>query len=228
VYWRNVTLVPGTKPARIKLTTKIPNCYPSSTVEVLGATYQIDDSDGFPYCLVNAQPAAIQIKGAKRTKPYDGSICQGAGAVSCYPGYYAVDAAGTCEPCGINKVCTGGAQPVPELVDCPFGTGTLTGATSAYDPGQCVVLTCDPCGQQNPDLYLTSGLSVYKQPAWGPSLPSTDSAELQCTLDNTDRFICEQTSSCTLNDIAIDNQGCVLGIWGGGEGRTINTMDRFD
>lgn len=106
-----------------------------------------------------------------------------------------------------TTVCGGGTQPAPELVDCPLGTGTITGEFSAYDPASCVVLPCNPCGSTTPDLYLTSKLSVYKQPAWAPGLPlDTDTAELQCTLDQTDTFICQVTSSCTLNDIAIDNQ----------------------
>lgn len=104
-------------------------------------------------------------------------------------------------------VCGGGTQPGPELVDCPLGTGTITGEFSAYDPASCVVLPCNPCGATTPDLYLTRRLSVYKQSAWTPGLPlDADTAELQCTLDNTDPFICQLTSSCTLNDIAIDNQ----------------------
>ena len=241
-----MTLTPGgKKPALFKLVAKIPNCYPKSTVQVLGATYQIDATDGLPACLQNAQPATISIRGNKRTKPYDGSTCSGAAAVSCYPGYYAVNASAPCEPCGINKgacvkacigerclshmyvpaglilnysvclkyttitttVCGGGTQPAPELVDCPLGTGTITGEFSAYDPASCVVLPCNPCGSTTPDLYLTSKLSVYKQPAWAPGLPlDADTAELQCTLDQTDTFICQLTSSCTLNDIAIDNQ----------------------
>lgn len=99
-----MTLTPGgKKPAQFKLITKIPNCYPTSTVQVLGATYQIDATDGLPACLQNAQPATISIRGHKRTKPYDGSTCSGAGAVSCYPGFYAVNASAPCEPCGINK-----------------------------------------------------------------------------------------------------------------------------
>ncbi len=211
VYWRNVTLVPGKKPAKFRLTAKIPKCYPTSAVSVLGATYQID-AENTPSCLVNAQPAPIQIKGAKRTKPSDASTCSGAGAVSCPPGFFASEVDGTCEACGINKVCAGGAQPAPALVDCPLGTGTVTGATAAYDPGLCVVLPCDPCGAQEPDLYLSSGLSVYKQPAWNTNVTyDQNTAELQCTLDSTDPFLCSLAPpSCTLNDIAIDNQGCVL------------------
>lgn len=203
-----MTLTPGTKrPAQFKLMAKIPNCYPTSTVQVLGATYQINATDGLPFCLQNAQPATISIRGHKRPKPYDGLTCAGAGAVACYPGFYAVNASAPCQPCGINKICTGGTQPAPELVQCPLGTGTVGGATSAYDPAQCVVLPCAPCGAATPDLYMTSDLSIYKQPGWTTSTPSNvHTAQLQCTLDNTDPFICQLTSSCTLNDIAIDNQ----------------------
>lgn len=181
---------------------------------MLGATYQLDAADGLPYCLTNAAPIAIDVRAAKRApkpKPSTAGDCDGAGAVACYPGYYASEATGACEPCGINNLCSGGSQPTPRLVECPTGTGTLAGETSAYDPGQCVVLPCDPCGAAAPDLFLTSDLSVYKQPGWTTGIPTgTDTAELQCTLDNQDSFICQLTSSCTLNDIAVDNQGNFL------------------
>lgn len=208
MYWKNVTLAANAKkPTRFRLTTKIANCYPTSTVQVLGATYQINATNGLPYCLQNAAPATIAVTAAKRTKPYDGSTCAGAGAVSCYPGFFAPSPGAPCQPCGLNNICTGGTQPAPELVDCPLGTGTVDGATSAFDPAQCVVLPCAPCGALNPDLYLTSDLSVYKQPAWARGFSgSQNTAQLQCTLDNQDPFICELTASCTLNDIAIDNQ----------------------
>lgn len=220
MYWRGVSLAPSTnskKPAaRFKLKTSIPKCFPTSTVQVLGATYQINATDSLPYCLQNAQPVTLQVQGHKRPKPFTGP-CGGAGAVACYPGFYAPNPTAPCEPCGLNKICTGGAQADPELVQCPLGTGTASGATEAYDPAQCVVLPCDPCGAATPDLYLTSKLEVYKQPAWTTTIPTTaNTAELQCALDDQDPFICQQTSSCTLNDIAIDNQGCVWFVWTAG------------
>lgn len=130
-----------------------------------------------------------------------------ASATNCSAGQYAANNTGACLDCGVDHYCEGGNQFVPVRVECPFGQGTiLVNATSVAD---CVVLPCDPCGSATPDVYITSQLSVYKQPAWTEGLPETTTATLQCTLDRTDPFLCTTQSpdSCTLNDIAIDNQG---------------------
>jgi len=91
-------------------------------------------------------------------------------------------------------------------VECPLGTGTPTNISSVST--ECVVIPCDPCGEENPDLYLTAALSIYKQPAWTTTIPpGTNSAELMCTLNSTDPAICGPALGCVTNDIAIDNQG---------------------
>ncbi len=110
----------------------------------------------------------------------------------------------------MDSWCPGGVQTTSLINDCPLGTGTPTTQTSSL--AGCVVIPCDPCGGSNPDLYITSQLSVFKQPAWQPGFGSTqNTAELQCTLDSTDPVICSQTAQgCVTNDIAIDNQGNYL------------------
>ena len=131
-----------------------------------------------------------------------------ASATNCSAGQFAPENTGPCTDCGVDHYCEGGNQFTPERVECPFGQGTvLVNATSVDD---CIVLDCLPCGSATPDVYLTADLSIYKQPAWTEGLgTSTNTAELQCTLDRTDPFLCttQAAGSCTLNDIAIDNQG---------------------
>lgn len=129
-------------------------------------------------------------------------------AVNCSAGTWSDTGSEPCISCGLDHYCEGGPQPEPVRVECPLGLGTLF--PNATSINECVVLPCDPCGEANPDLYITSALSIYKQPAWEEGLDKrAETAELQCELDRTDPALCttQAEGSCTLNDIAIDNQG---------------------
>jgi len=129
-------------------------------------------------------------------------------AVNCTAGTWSDTGLEPCLECGFDYYCEGGPQPEPVRVECPLGLGTQSPDAMSID--DCIVLACDPCGSDNPDLYLTSALSIYKQPAWEEGLNKrAETAELQCELNRTDPIICtsQAAGSCTLNDIAIDNQG---------------------
>lgn len=107
--------LPANTPAKIKITTRIADCFPPSTVQILSATYQVDSTTGQPYCLVNGTPRSrIQVTPSKRPATGGQQQCAGAGAVTCYPGEYAPDPYSTsplaCTTCGtffnVNYICT--------------------------------------------------------------------------------------------------------------------------
>lgn len=210
IVWHNVTLRPK-ESKWFAVQTRIAPCFPAATVNVSVATYQIDTATGLESCLLNVVPLSVQVTPIKRVKRPGTYNCTGAGGVTCAPGFYATSSAGPCNPCGWDSICPGGVQ--PNVLRCPDGTGTLS--DTAFDVAQCVVLPCDTCPDASPDLYLTEDLSVYMQPAWQESIPtSQNSAQLQCTLDRADTFLCatldEGPDRCTLNDVAIDNHGGII------------------
>lgn len=145
---------------------------------------------------------------APTASPSSSPVVPAPSVVNCTAGTWSDTGLEPCLECGIDYYCEGGPQPEPVRVECPLGLGTVSANATSVD--ECVVLPCNPCGSANPDLYLTSALSILKQPAWEEGLDKrAETAELQCELNRTDPFLCttQAEGSCTLNDIAIDNQG---------------------
>lgn len=202
------------KTQRFAIKAHIAACHEPGTVYPLATAYEIDPDSGVTSCPLGVIPMAIDVKdagprAAAKLAKYSGSQnCTGVGGVVCFPGFYAATPAGPCQACEPNSICPGGVQ--PNIMQCPYGTGTLS--DKAFDPAQCVVVSCDPCPSTRPDLYMTDDLKLYKQPAWQEGIStSQESAQLLCEFDRADNFLCagnQNTGSdrCILNDIAIDNQ----------------------